>query len=74
MELKTPPPFMEKSILNFHFYYLTISLTSRSFELAFPKARITSVKPTKQESVISQWVTDKGNQWSELGPTQIFVN
>ena len=51
MELETPPPpFVEKPILNFHFDYLTISPT-RSLELAFPKARITSVKPTKQECV-----------------------
>ena len=30
MELETPPPFMEKSILNFHFDYWKISLTVRA--------------------------------------------
>ena len=27
VELETPPPFMENSMLNFHFYYWNISLT-----------------------------------------------
>ena len=27
MELETPPPFMEKTFLNFHFDYLNPSLT-----------------------------------------------
>ena len=27
VEVKTPPPFLEKNILNFHFDYLNISLS-----------------------------------------------
>ena len=30
VELETPPTFMEKTILNFHFDYLTPSLTTTS--------------------------------------------
>ena len=49
--------------------------TSTSFELASSKARVTSIKFTKQEWVsqsvsqlVSQSVSDKGKQWSDSGP------
>ena len=31
-----------------------------------PQARVTTVKSTKQE-LVSEQVTDKGSQWSDLG-------
>ena len=40
--------------------------TSTSFELASSKARVTSIKFTKRESV-SQLVSDKSKQWSNSG-------
>ena len=39
VELETPPPFVEETILNFHFDYLKPSLTSplSLFPIVFPK-------------------------------------
>ena len=48
--------------------------TSTSFELASSHARVTSIKFTKQQSVselVSEWVSDKGKQWSDSGPIKI---
>ena len=45
--------------------------TSISFELASAHTRITSIKFTKRQSVsqwVSEWVSDKHNQWSDSGP------
>ena len=36
-----------------------------------PRARVTSVKSTKQESVNQLVRSDKVNQWSDMGPTKM---
>ena len=46
-------------------------LVSKSFQLASSKARVTSVKSTKQESVDQLVSSDKVNQWSDMGPTKM---
>ena len=40
---------------------------SARFELASSHARVTSIKSTKRHRV-SEWVSDKGSQWSDSGP------
>ena len=73
---RDPPPFMANAILNFHFDYLTPSLSCT--ELAFSHARITSFKPQQR-----QWVCEwKSDRWGKVlmehgfgenkGPLAIF--
>ena len=47
--------------------------TSTSFELAYADARVTSIKSTKRYWV-SQLVSDKGSQWSDMGPIKIMTD
>ena len=47
--------------------------TSTSFELTYSQNRVTSIKSAKCYGV-SQWVTDKGCQWSVSGPIKTILD
>ena len=61
-------PHLHQTVVN---TFLIINMNNRNnlnkFELSSSHARVTSIKFTKQEWV-SEWVTDKYSQWSDLGP------
>ena len=65
-----PPSFGQNPAEQLLFLGKPSLTTSTSFEMASSYARVTSIKFIKQE-LVSQWVSDKSNQWSDSGPIQM---
>ena len=55
---------LEQTVVNM---FLSINISNFN---NIKKFWVTSIKPTKQEWV-SQWVRDKGRQWSDLDPIKV---